>query len=98
MGFRIIRVTLVLVITIRDVLIGVMRPVILTALMAIFPAPLMLVLLRLLAALLVGPLVKGRDEFLEGADEVHAEITFGFVGLLNGFGDILHRSGQALEG
>ena len=97
MGFRIIRVTLVLIITIRGVLIGVMRPVILAALLAIFPAPLMLVLLRLMAALLVSLFVKGRDEVLKGSDEVNAEISLGFMGFLDRFGDIFDGCRKAFE-
>lgn len=56
-----------------------------------------LVLLRLGAALLVGLFVKRRDEVLEGPDKMDAQIPFGFVGLLDRFGDILDGGGEAFE-
>ena len=42
--------------------------------------------------------MQGGGEFLEGCDEVCAEVSFGLVGLLNGFGHLLDRSGEALDG
>lgn len=72
-------------------------PVLLTALLAIFPAPLMLVLLGLVATLLLGPLVQGGGEILESADEMNAEITLGFVGFFDGLGDVFYRRGEAFE-
>ena len=58
----------------------------------------LLMLLGLLRTFLLGPLVEGGSEFLEGGDEVGAEVTLGFVGLLDGFGHLLDRSGKALDG
>jgi len=57
----------------------------------------LLVLLRLMAALLVSLLVKGRDEFLECSDEVNSEISLGFMGFLDRFGDILDGCRKAFE-
>ena len=86
-----------MVLAIRLLVIGVMSPVILTALLAIFPAPLMLVLLGLVAALLLGPLVQRGGEILESSDEMNAEITFGFVGFFDGLGDVFDRRSEAFE-
>jgi hypothetical protein len=58
----------------------------------------LLVLLGLGATLLIGLFVEGRDEVLEGPDKMYAEVTFGFVGLFNRFGDILNGCGEAFEG
>jgi len=96
-GFGIIRVTLGMVLAIRLLVIGVMSPVILTALLAIFPATLMLVLLGLVDALLLGPLVQGGGEILESADEMDAEVTFGFVGFFDGLGDVFDRRSEVFE-
>jgi hypothetical protein len=57
----------------------------------------LLVLLGLGAALLVSLLVKRRDEVLEGSDEVNSEISLGFMGFLDRFGDILDGCGEAFE-
>jgi hypothetical protein len=42
--------------------------------------------------------MEGGGEFLEGGDEVRAEVSFGFMGLLDRFGHLLDRSGEALDG
>jgi hypothetical protein len=55
-------------------------------------------LLGLMAALLLGALVHGGGEILEGSDETDTEVTFGFVGFLDGFGDVLDRRCKAFEG
>jgi len=57
----------------------------------------LLVLLGLGAALLVSLLVKRRDEILEGSDEVNSEISLGFMGFLDRFGDILDGCRKAFE-
>lgn len=57
----------------------------------------MLSLLRLMAALLLGALVQGGGEILEGSDKMDAEIAFGFVGLLDGLGNSLDRAGEVVE-
>jgi hypothetical protein len=49
-------------------------------------------LLWLLAALLLGALVQGGGEILEGADEMDAKISFGFVSFLDRLGDSLNGS------
>lgn len=54
-------------------------------------------LLRLLAAFLLGPLVKRGGEILEGCDKMDAEIALGFVGLLDGFGNSLYGTGEVFE-
>lgn len=58
----------------------------------------LLMLLGLLRTFLLGPLVEGGSQFLEGGDEVGAKVTFWFVGLLDGFGHLLDRSGEAFDG
>ena len=79
----------------------VLLPVLLTILAAaLFQARLilpMLSLLRLMTALLLGALVEGGGEILEGSDEMDAEIAFGFVGLLDGLGHSLDGSGEVVE-
>lgn len=80
------------------VAITVLLPVLLTILAAarrlILP---MLSLLRLMAALLLGALVEGGGEILEGSDEMDAQIALGFVGLLDRLGHSLDGSGEVVE-
>jgi hypothetical protein len=57
----------------------------------------LLVLLRLKTPLLISLLVKRRDEVLEGSDEVNAEISLGFMGFLDRFGDIFDGCRKALD-
>ena len=57
----------------------------------------LLVVLGLGAALLVSLLVKRRDEVLECSDEVNAEISLGFMGFLDRFGDIFDGCRKAFE-
>jgi hypothetical protein len=57
----------------------------------------LLVLLGLGAALLVSLLVKRRDEFLECSYQVNAEISLGFMGFFDRFGDILDGCRKAFE-
>lgn len=57
----------------------------------------MLSLLRLMAALLLGALVEGGGEILEGSDEMDAQIALGFVGLLDRLGHSLDGSGEVVE-
>jgi hypothetical protein len=76
------------------VLLTVLLTIVAAVLLLILP---MLSLLRLMAALLLGALVKGGVEVLEGADKMDAEITFGFVGFLDGFGHSLDRAGEVVE-
>jgi len=54
-------------------------------------------LLRLMTALLLGALVEGGGEILEGSDEMDAQIALGFVGLLDGLGNSLDRAGEVVE-
>jgi hypothetical protein len=54
-------------------------------------------LLRLLAAFLLGPLVQCGGEILERGDKVDAEVALGFVGFLDAFGDTLDGTGEVLE-
>jgi|688.fasta_scaffold414021_2 hypothetical protein len=57
----------------------------------------MLSLLRLMATLLLGALVQGGGEVLEGSDKMDAEIAFGFVGLLDRLGHSLDSAGEVVE-
>jgi hypothetical protein len=57
----------------------------------------MLSLLRLMAALLLGALVEGGGEILEGSDEMDAQIALGFVRLLDRLGHSLDGSGEVVE-
>jgi hypothetical protein len=51
----------------------------------------------LVDALLLGPLVQGGGEILESADEMDAEVTFGFVGFFDGLGDVFDRRSEVFE-
>jgi hypothetical protein len=57
----------------------------------------MLSLLRLMTALLLGALVEGGGEVLEGSDEMDAEIAFGFVCFLDRLGHSLDGSSEVVE-
>jgi hypothetical protein len=57
----------------------------------------LLILLGLVTALLLGSLMKRGDKILQGADKVGTEISLGFVGLLNGLGDVFNGSREALK-
>lgn len=57
----------------------------------------MLSLLRLMAALLLGALVEGGGEILEGSDEMDAQIALGFVRLLDRLGHSLDGAGEVVE-
>jgi hypothetical protein len=57
----------------------------------------MLSLLRLMAALLLGALVEGGGEILEGSHEMDAQIALGFVRLLDRLGHSLDGSGEVVE-
>lgn len=54
-------------------------------------------LVGLMAALLLGALMKRRDKVLEGPDKMGAEVALGFVGLLDRLGDILDGGRQAFQ-
>ena len=56
-------------------------------------------MLRLLRrAFLLGALVQGGGEVFQGPDEMVSEITFGFVGCFDRFGDSLDGTGELVEG
>lgn len=82
-----------LIIVAVTVLLSVLLTIVAAVLLLILP---MLSLLRLMAALLLGALVEGGGEVLEGADEMDAEITFGFVCLLNRLGHSLDGAGEVV--
>jgi hypothetical protein len=75
----------------------------LRSLLTIVPAVLIrlmlgaLMLLRLMAALLLGSLVQGGGEFLERTDEMYAEVPFRFVRLLDRLGDSFDGPGELVE-
>ena len=96
-SFGIIRVALRNHLPVGLVLIGV-GSVLQPAMLAIFPPPLMLVLLGLMTALLLGALVQGGGEILKGSDKMNAEVTFRFVGFFDGLGDIFDGGGEAFQG
>lgn len=58
----------------------------------------LVLLLGLGDALLLGALVNGGTEVLEGTDEMDSQITLGFVGLLDGLSNALDSTGEAFEG
>jgi hypothetical protein len=76
------------------VLLSVLLTIVAAVLLLILP---MLSLLRLMAALLLGALVQGGGEVLEGSDEMDAEITFGFVCFLDRLGHSLDGSSEVVE-
>lgn len=65
---------------------------------AIFPASLVLILLGLMAAFLLGALVKAGGEILKGSDKMNTEVTFRFVGFFDGFGDVFDGCSEAFKG
>jgi hypothetical protein len=56
-----------------------------------------LILLRLMTALLLGALVEGGGEILQGAYKMDAQIAFGFMCLLDRLGHSLDGSSEVVE-
>jgi hypothetical protein len=83
-----------LIIVAVTVLLTMLLTIVAAVLLLILP---MLSLLRLMTALLLGALVEGGGEVLEGSDKMDAEITFGFMGLLDGLGHSLDGAGEVVE-
>jgi hypothetical protein len=83
-----------LIIVAITVLLTVLLTIVAAVLLLILP---MLSLLRLMTALLLGALVEGGGEILEGAYKMDAEITFGFVCLLDRLGHSLDGSSEVVE-
>ena len=83
-----------LIIVAITVLLSVLLTILAAARRLILP---MLSLLRLMAALLLGALVEGGGEILEGSDEMDAQIALGFVRLLDRLGHSLDGSGEVVE-
>lgn len=83
-----------LIIVAITVLLSVLLTILAAARRLIMP---MLSLLRLMAALLLGALVEGGGEILEGSDEMDAQIALGFVRLLDRLGHSLDGSGEVVE-
>jgi hypothetical protein len=83
-----------LIIVAITVLLTVLLTIVAAVLLLILP---MLSLLRLMTALLLGALVQGGGEVLEGSDEMDAEITFGFVCFLDRLGHSLDGSSEVVE-
>lgn len=83
-----------LIIVAITVLLSVLLTILAAARRLILP---MLSLLRLMTALLLGALVEGGGEILEGSDEMDAQIALGFVRLLDRLGHSLDGSGEVVE-
>ena len=83
-----------LIIVAITVLLTVLLTIVAAVLLLILP---MLSLLRLMAALLLGALVQGGGEVLEGSDKMDAQIAFGFVGFLDRLGHSLDCSSEVVE-
>ena len=58
----------------------------------------LVLLLGLSTTFLMGTLVQGGTEVLEGTDEVDSQITLGFVGFFDRLGDPFDSAGEAFEG
>jgi hypothetical protein len=83
-----------LIIVAITVLLTVLLTIVAAVLLLILP---MLSLLRLMTALLLGALVQGGGEVLEGSDKMDAQIAFGFVGFLDRLGHSLDGSSEVVE-